>query len=1285
MANVRNVPDGDSVEFYFTMPSTRIATATMFSIEAKYLDTNIAVPTANLLYAIDENNFNPIVNNKFTVNAGVHHFYVCTRLNTDSNLDYDKAVEITITPLNNLNWFNRASFTSRGILFNRFIDSTIEIPQTVSTEEGKWQEISANIKPPSDKPISFNCKVTHVTTNSTALDGIQISVDNGVTWSNTLNNINFVLPALRDNFKIKYFIKTNLAEEGNRYFDISTTETTIVKVLKPTINNFKTRVTVIDTTKLNYGDLISTYCNGVDLYGVYSDGNGGRFEEPLILNAATCGSVILPPDTVISTFCAGSTRVQHLSDGSSGYYRKVLAYNSTQCGYIPLQLNNSSVVTPTKLSDSRKNVSVILNEDRDVFGALLRDSALSDYQTRFGKWYFEVEVYIPTVKHLEIGLGFAREGISINQWFGANDYGWSWWPYDSTKYHNDVQGLYAQTIDVKDKDTVGVFLDMENKRFGFSINGVFQGWCYDDLPDEKMHFAVSARFDSWAFINFGKYAFKYPVPQGFYSGFGTIANPPLEKDTVLSYFCVDVDRWVKKADGRGGFYETIYKVNSVECGWIDPKPPAGTVIGFICEGTDKLNKIADGNGGFTLTLSEINSLDCGWIPPSQGTLSNVIIDASSNELAAGVVLSSDKLSFSNLDKTTQNGKGVKANHGNLSGIWYWELVNWLGDIEVGFVNFSYYGLINGVNYKGISVNPLTGRVNNKGVIETLFTPVQEGTPIGFKIDFKAQTIECYIGDQIKTIATTLNYPANVNPYSDRFYPTVSSNNGLVFGTFNFGQLPFNYVFDSSTRVYQKPANPFAVRGTVINYRCDKWVRYVSRNDGNGGSYTELFKVDASECGWYPDPPIGTILGYYCIRYERWKSVATGNYGKEEVFIENQSLDCGYLPAGTIITLYCINKDQWATKSDGNDGTYEELVKANSFNCGFQNPEDKFSQQEALDKYNILHDIQTPISGYDIVHTRDRIYYEGDYIGETCIGVDLYKKYSDGNGGFTVIKYKTNQVNCGYVYPPLGTEIGYSCKGTTKLKVVHDGLGGTLLETIYFDTDCGAAPNLYDETILQLSPISYWRLDEKNDSTVAIDQTGYKNAIYRDKPLLKQPPLRYGSQGSAGFGITSLSTSKVDAGVDLKFSNLFATNNTATVILWYKKTGSSTFNWLFAYFTSSYSGYSYYRATSVGNGLQVPENQVKVSFNNVLEDGKPHMCVFRKTLTSYELFVDGVLINSIQNGNGSGGSGGEGLTFPASGTGPWDYYPARGYISDFTVFDKALQDSEIIDLYNKGKL
>lgn len=1018
MANLRNVPDGDSIELYFAMPSTRIAVATTFSVEAKYLGTNVVVP-ANLLYfANEEEDFTPLQNNKITTKVGIKHFYVCARLNTNTTLENVNGIEVKLTPLNNNNWFKDTSYTSRGILFNRFIDSSLILPVTFSTEEGQWGEITAVINPPSNKSINFNCKITHITTNSTALDGIQISVDNGTTWTNPLNNLNFVVPANSANFKIKYFIKTNNTEEGNRYFDITTTETTVVKVLKPLINNFKTRVTVIDTTKLNYGDLISTYCNGRDLYGIYSDGAGGRYEEPIIVNAATCGSVILPPDTVIQTFCAGTTRVQHLSDGAGGYYRRVVAYDSPQCNYVSRELNPDTTVTPTILSPIQKGATVLLNPDQDVFGALLRDNCLSIFNTRFGKWYFEVEVYLPLTTILEVGLGFAYSGVNLSEWMGANRQSWSWWPYDSTKYHSDVQGIYAQTIDVVDKDIIGVHLDMDNRRFGFSINGAFQGWCYEDLDDQKMFFCIAGRFDSWAWVNFGKYKFKYPVPQGFYSGFGVIANPPLEKDTIISYFCVGVDRYVTKADGRGGSYDSLFKLNATECGWVDPKPPTGTVIGYVCEGTDKFNKIADGNGGFTLQLAEINSLLCGWTPPGQGNLSNVLIDNAASELATGVILSGDRLSFTNLDASVQGLKGVRANHGNLSGVWYWELNDWTGDPYIGFSNFASNGPWNSSGAIGVSVNPLTGMVNNRGIIETMFDPVVEGTPIGFKIDFKAQTITCYIGSQVKVIRNTLNYPLNSAPYQDRYYPVVSSKTGVVSGTFNFGQLSFHYSDGNGNNPYQKPSNPYPQRGTVINYRCEGWTRYVSRNDGAGGNFTELFEVNSATCGWYPDPPIGTILGYYCKpKYERWKTVANGNYTKIEVLIESNSVDCGYLPAGTIISIYCVEKDQWATKSDGNDGSYEELIKANSPNCGYIESDNDFSNQEPDPKYNVLHDEELPVNGYDIVHRAaiSRVGYPpnlGTFLGYYCD--NAYNKFTvvaDGNGGTMNVLPEQNSRYC----------------------------------------------------------------------------------------------------------------------------------------------------------------------------------------------------------------------------------------------------------------------------------
>lgn len=1005
----RNVPSGDSIEFYHVMPSTRIATATTFVVEATYLGTNAAVPAANIFFGINEEDLSSVTNGRFNVRAGAHHFYVCVRVNTNELTPNVDRIQIKVTPQNNRDWFNSESFISSGILANRHTDSSLSIPITISTEEGKWGELDAVITPPLEKAATFNAKVTHVTTNSTALDGIQISVNNGSTWTNTLNNINFTLPIGNTGFKIRYLIKENLMEEGNRYFDITTLETTPIKVLKPLVN-VKTRVTVIDTTKLNYGDLIGTYCSGRDLYGIYSNGNGGRYEEPIIINAAACGAVILPPDTVIQTFCAGTTRIQHLADGAGGYYRKVVAYDSPQCNYVARAENPIKTVTPTTLNPNRKGTSVILNPENDVFGALLRDNGMSQFLTRFGKWYFEVEVYIPTSIHLEVGLGFGTTNNNLAEWIGANQTSWSWWPYDSTKYHSDIQGIYAQTIDVKDKDIIGIQLDMENRRFGFSINNVWQGWCFEEITDEKMHFFIAGRFDSWAWVNFGKYAFKYAVPEGFNSGFGTVSNPPPEKGTVLGYFCVGVDQWKRLADGRGGYTTIVDKINAVECGWVDPKPPAGTVIGFVCTGFDKYNKIADGDGGFTLRLTQINSIDCGWTPPSEGSLSNIRINNSSTLIDPANVLTGDRMSFTN------HTGSLVVDWGNYSGIWFWEFNDWTGEPYVGFQNRD--GLDKTYNVwdtYGVAIEPLTGMVNVHGVKEQLLQPVAVGTPIGFKIDFKEQTITVYAGNQSIVILTKLNYPSPVK--ANRFYPSILPKvNGVGTGTFNFGQSEFHYPFEGS-KPYQSPANPFPQRGNVSSYKCEHWTRYVSRADGNGGTYTELFQENSATCGWYPDPVVGTVLGYYCLGYQRWKTIANGNYTTLDVLVDSQSQECGYVPAGTIISYFCKEKDQWALVSDGNDGSYEELVKVNSPNCGFVDADNDFSDQEPLEKFNIEHDRTLPVTSYDIIHERPVLYEAGTVLDIRCEGFDLNKVVADGLGGSTLVLIEANSYQCGYVPPP----------------------------------------------------------------------------------------------------------------------------------------------------------------------------------------------------------------------------------------------------------------------------
>ena len=133
---------------------------------------------------------------------------------------------------------------------------------------------------------------------------------------------------------------------------------------------------------------------------------------------------------------------------------------------------------------------------------------------------------------------------------------------------------------------------------------------------------------------------------------------------------------------------------------------------------------------------------------------------------------------------------------------------------------------------------------------------------------------------------TRHYSSNWQRLIPSVQPLV---NGTGAGTFNFGQKDFHYPFEGS-KPYQKPDYPFQQRGTVISYKCDHWTRYVSRADGNGGAYTELFQENSATCGWYPDPPVGTILGYYCKGWERWKTVANGNYTTIDVLEDPRSTE-----------------------------------------------------------------------------------------------------------------------------------------------------------------------------------------------------------------------------------------------------------------------------------------------------------------------------------------------------------------------------------------------------------
>jgi hypothetical protein len=84
------------------------------------------------------------------------------------------------------------------------------------------------------------------------------------------------------------------------------------------------------------GTLLSTYCVGTTLWGVYSGGYSPSTYAIITTNSPSCGYVPPPPaaGTVLGSSCSGTTLVQQIANGSGGQ-TTTYTVNSTDCGYEP--------------------------------------------------------------------------------------------------------------------------------------------------------------------------------------------------------------------------------------------------------------------------------------------------------------------------------------------------------------------------------------------------------------------------------------------------------------------------------------------------------------------------------------------------------------------------------------------------------------------------------------------------------------------------------------------------------------------------------------------------------------------------------------------------------------------------------------------------------------------------------------------------------------------------------------------------------------------------------------
>ena len=347
-----------------------------------------------------------------------------------------------------------------------------------------------------------------------------------------------------------------------------------------------------------------TYCLGPSRVRELHDGRGGVYTETLIDKDPACGS-FPSAGTIIGYICKGVDRYKKVADGQGDYDEILVEYNSLLCGYTPPELD------PTRLVDSPVDTDSTVASDG--LSAKTKKTVRAVAGVYSGKYYYEVQLkdrnaVIGWITDRAISNSHTKDLLSLCT--GKDGYCMD--VQDKRLWHN---GRFIEfDHPISDTSVIGVALDLSDMTIGYSIDGRF----YPDLmftdldPARDYYAAYSGGYDSTEFdLSYSKDKLKYPAPNGYSSGYGTLRRVPNRRGTIKAKRCVGYDEWIDYHDGNGGAYSSAGQVNSTTCGYKPPKP-RGEIASYFCRGYDRYVKKHDGSGGYYDELVAKRSRDCGF-------------------------------------------------------------------------------------------------------------------------------------------------------------------------------------------------------------------------------------------------------------------------------------------------------------------------------------------------------------------------------------------------------------------------------------------------------------------------------------------------------------------------------------------------------------------------------------------------------------------------------------------------------------------------------------------------
>lgn len=1008
MATFPSVPLGESVDLVFDFDNA-LPDIVRFSIEVTYFNSTDDASLTEPSVSFDNSTFTTITNNQFDVPKGKKFFTIRARLNNDPNTRADDSVQVKVVPITNTHLItNPEGFVAIVELKTVSYKTDITVDALAGTNVGEGSTAVAvyTFTPALQQETLLDFKlVFNGTASNDDIGPLTYKVDSGTSKSLAVkeqltlpigaSKLEIFVPVLNDGF----------SDPG---------EGVTVSILEPigqlyTKNRTPVTKTFVftDTYVPPAGTFLKYICAGLDQYGQYADGVGGTYQQLIKKNSTDCGYVIPPAGTLLKTLCAGYDKIGEYADGNDGSYFSIIALEDSSCGFVADPPNPQTELVPTKFDPANKGTTVTLSNGDRNFAGDNRDMARTEFSAMYGKWYIEQTILLPNDKQRPTAMGVVTASHAIGNWIGSDVYSWAWWPHEGTKFYNDKQEFYGPSL--MDGDVVGILLNIQEGKISFQLNGVDIGVMYDNLtPFVPLYFATSSLDSSFARVNFGQTLFKYPVPAGYYPGFGVPANAPLPRRTVVNHFCTGVDRWVTLADGKGGTFTELEKVNDTDCGYVPPPLAAGTIIGYECQGYDYYAIVADGNYGSTKRLESINSRACGYTPPPPPVFTPTTLDT--NFKSTGTTIDSN--GYQAVPVGT-----VRTVASVYSGKWSWEVSS--------NTNFGLIGITDnevGVNAmigstaKSYALDLATGEIVNAGVRKAFTTPIDAGAIVGVHLDFVAEKLSFSVNGVLIGVAFDI---------ARTTYFAAASSSGAATLTFNMGDgtqaytVPQDHVSGfgvASTIYYQK--------GTYLTYTCSGTTRNDRYADGGGGYYV-VPTEKSSACGYVPPKPAGTVVRDYCVGADKYTEYNDGNYGTYSTITEVRSIACGYKPAGALISTYCNGYTKMGTYSDGEFGTYTDTIETFSRDCGYNVGGGGAGGGSAIDP--------------NLVETSD--------------GVILFDTLNSQLTGDLVLDV-VNPRPPATTYPIADSIVSYFCTGSRKTAYLADGAGGTYQKVLGWSIDCG---------------------------------------------------------------------------------------------------------------------------------------------------------------------------------------------------------------------------------------